>query len=133
MKDFKLDSSEDVIDVRDIIARVEDLRHVRGDDLDAEEALELTESDATELAHLEAVLADLAGNGGDEQFEGDWYPITLIRDSYFTEYAREMLEDCDYISKDFPHWIEIDWTATARNIRMDYTSTEIDGVIYWYR
>jgi len=133
MKDFKLDSSEDVIDVRDIIARVEDLRHVRGDDLDAEEALELTESDATELAHLEAVLADLAGNGGDEQFEGDWYPITLIRDSYFTEYARETLEDCDYISKDFPHWIEIDWTATARNIRMDYTSTEIDGVIYWYR
>jgi hypothetical protein len=133
MKDFKLDSSEDVIDVRDIIARVEDLRHVRGDDLDAEEALELTESDATELAHLEAILADLAGNGGDEQFEGDWYPITLIRDSYFTEYAREMLEDCDYISKDFPHWIEIDWTATARNIRMDYTSTEIDGVIYWYR
>ena len=133
MKDFKLDSSEDVIDVRDIIARVEDLRHVRGDDLDAEEALELTESDATELAHLEAVLADLAGNGGDEQFEGDWYPITLIRDSYFTEYARETLEDCDYISKDFPHWIEIDWTATARNIRMGYTSTEIDGVIYWYR
>jgi len=79
------------------------------------------------------MLDDLKGNGGDEQWRGDWYPVTLIHDSHFTDYAREMLEDCGDIPRDIPHYIEIDWDATARNIRVDYTPTEIDGVTYWYR
>ena len=59
--------------------------------------------------------------------------MTLIRDSYFTEYAEELVTDCGYISKDFPHWIAVDWDATARAVQQYYTSTEIDGVTYWYR
>ena len=26
-----------------------------------------------------------------------------------------------------------DWEATARNVRIDYTSVDIDGRTYWYR
>jgi hypothetical protein len=29
--------------------------------------------------------------------------------------------------------VEIDWDATARNVRDDYTPVEIDGATYWYR
>jgi hypothetical protein len=118
----KLDLTADIIDIRDIIARYEELE-------DATDGL----PDAEERTQLATMLDDLKGNGGDEQWRGDWYPVTLICDSYFTDYAREMLHDCGDIPRDIPHYIEIDWDATARNIRVDYTPTEIDGVTYWYR
>lgn len=124
-----LDLTRDIIDVRDIIARFESLEadsHTWCDDGDDADAW-------AELHALQAILADLMGNGGDEQWRGDWYPCTLIRDSYFTYYAREMLEDCGTIPRDLPSWVEIDWDATAGNVRMDYTPVEIDGSTYWYR
>jgi hypothetical protein len=122
----KLDLTADIIDIRDITARVEELDPEYSD-------IKLTDDEAKELAELQAILDDLKGYGGDEQWRGDWYPVTLICDSYFTDYAREMLHDCGDIPRDIPHYIEIDWDATARNIRVDYTPTEIDGVTYWYR
>jgi hypothetical protein len=122
----QLDLTADIIDLRDIIARVEELDPEYSD-------IKLTDDEVKEFAELQAILDDLKGNGGDEQWRGDWYPVTLICDSYFTDYAREMLHDCGDIPRDIPHYIEIDWDATARNIRVDYTPTEIDGVTYWYR
>ena len=119
--DTTLDLTADVIDVRDIIERVKELE---------EPTIEPVKE---ELAELTAILDDLKGYGGDEQWRGDWYPITLIRYSYFTEYVREMLADCGDIPANLPHYIEIDWGATVRNIRTDYSSTDIDGVTYWYR
>lgn len=86
-----------------------------------------------ELRTLEALLEDLAGYGGDHQWEGVWYPVTLIRDDYFENYAQELCEEIGDMPKGFPSYIEIDWEATARNIRQDYSSTEFDGVTYWYR
>lgn len=132
-------SNEDLIDVRDLMERVDELRSER-EDFEGDGYLAgqpdwdtANPDDAEELAALEAILADLAGNGGDEQWEGDWYPVTLIRDSYFTDYAQELVSDIGDLPANVPSYIEIDWEATARNIRMDYTSTEIDGVTYWYR
>lgn len=114
-----------VLDVRDIIARVEALREYSED---------AGEADADELRELSALLKDLAGNGGDEQWEGDWYPVTLIRDSYFREYAQELAEDIGAINHD-AGWPArcIDWDQAARELRMDYTSCEFGGVTYWYR
>jgi len=117
-----LDLTADIIDVRDIIERYKVLDEM-------EDCL----PDALERCALAAILDDLRGNGGDEKWRGDWYPAYLIRDSHFKEYAIQMLEDCGTIPKDFPSWVEIDWDATARNVRVDYTSTDIDGVTYWYR
>ena len=81
------------------------------------------------MAALQVVLSELKGNGGDEQWRGDWYPVMLIRDSYFDDYAQE-LAVC--LTKRWPYTC-IDWVQAARELQMDYTSTEIDGVTFWYR
>jgi hypothetical protein len=120
-----LDLTADLIDVRDIIERVEKLELEVDSNGEGEHI--------SEWKALTAILYHIKGKGGDEQWRGDWYPVTLIRDSHFTSYAREMLEDCGTIPRDLPTWIEIDWKATARNVKMDYTSVEIDGVTYWTR
>jgi hypothetical protein len=132
----KLDLTADIIDLRDIIARYEELEDDVGGYENPQGDLEKHDADLAkryELASLAAILDELKGNGGDEQWRGDWYPLTLICDSYFTDYARELLEDCGTIPRDMPSWVEIDWDATARNVRMDYTPIDIDGVTYWYR
>lgn len=132
----QITNSDDIIDVRDIIARVEHLEALRtpgpvdlGDDNE-------TDQDAlfAELSGFEKLLGDLVGNGGDEQWHGDWYPLTLIRDSYFKDYAQELAEDIGAINADAT-WPNncIDWEQAARELRVDYTAIEFDGVTYWTR
>lgn len=123
---YELDNTDDVIAVRDMIERFEELDEER-------QACTLHDADAEELHEIERVLDKLKGYGGDEQWRGDWYPVTLIRDSYFVDYVQELLEDCGDIPANLPHYIHIDWEATARDVRVDYSSVEIDGVTYWYR
>ena len=119
-----LDLTADIIDVRDIIARVEELESDIEDMTETEHTGHQPTADALteELTALRALLEELAGSGGDEQWRGDWYPVTLIRDSYFVDYATELCHDIgDIRTQDLPSYIEIDWEATARNIRMDYS------------
>lgn len=61
------------------------------------------------------------------------YGVTLVHEDYFEEYTEELLTDCGYISKDFPSWIEIDWEATANNVKQDYTEVEYQGETYYGR
>lgn len=61
------------------------------------------------------------------------YGVTLIPEDDFTDYVKDLLEDCGYIPKDFPSWIEVDWEATADNVRQDYTETEYNGITYLFR
>lgn len=124
-----LDLTDDIIDVRDIIDRIEELENL----IEGEGCGDTCDDYKSELTALMALMQELEGMGGDEQWQGGWYPLTLIRDSYFTDYARELLEDCGALPRDLPHYIEIDWDATARNIRVDYSSLEINGVTYWTR
>ncbi|MDI3300046.1 MAG: antirestriction protein ArdA [Burkholderia multivorans] len=128
-----IDNQADVIDVRDVIARVEELRSAI--EAYAEKMIDWQENadNTEELEQLESLLSELAGNGGDEKWEGQWYPVTLIRDSHFEDYARELVEEIGDLPKGLPIYIEVDWEATARNVRMDYSSVEFDGVTYWYR
>ena len=79
-----------------------------------------------ELASLNALCHD--GENASEDWE---WGTTLIRGSYFEDYAREMVEDA-YDLK-IPDVVEVNWEATARNVRMDYTPIEFDGVTYWVR
>ena len=90
--------------------------------------------DVQELADLTALLADLAGTGGDEQFEGDWYPVTLIDDLYFKTYAQDLAEEIGAINADAT-WPNncIDWDKAARELRMDYTCVAVAGRDYWTR
>jgi len=115
-----ISNMDDMIDVRDVTAKFEEL--------ESEGATGEPECDL--LAEL---LDDIKGYGGDEHWRGDWYPVTLIRDSYFATAMQELCEDIGALPKDLPCYIVIDWEATARNLRVDYTSVEFDGVTYWYR
>jgi hypothetical protein len=109
---------DDVIDSRDVEERISELEEIENPSSEEYE----------ELQQLKA----LASEG--EQYAPDWtYGATLVRDSYFTDYARELLEDCGDLPRDLPHYIAIDWDATARNIRVDYTPVEFDGITYWVR
>lgn len=128
-----LDLTADMIDVRDIIARVEELENTVPS---AEESEGDDNEEREELATLRGMLDDLKGkgNGWDEQWEGDWYPITLIRNSYFEDYARELAEDIGAINR-LATWPSncIDWEYAAEQLQIDYSTTEIEGTDYWYR
>lgn len=125
MNPTTLDLTADIVDVRDIIARIEELEP----EVDANGEGE----HIAEWKTLTAIMDDLKGGGGDEQWRGDWYPVTLIRDHYFTDYCRELTQDIGDLPKDIPAYLAIDWDATADNLRVDYSSLEIGKFTYWYR
>lgn len=160
-----ISNRNDLLDVRDVIERVEELRQER-DDLkealaDAIEALNdhdetcmsdvaelkadvdtaqadlaewLSSSEAAELGQIESFLDELKGYGGDHQWEGEWYPVTLVRDSYFEDFARSEAEELGFIQRD-NKWPAncIDWEKAARELQQDYSQADFDGVTYWYR
>ena len=69
-----------------------------------------------------------------EILNGEWeYGTTLVDADDFEEFIEQYLEDCGYIPKDFPSWIEIDWEATANNVQQDYSEVEFRGTTYLYR
>lgn len=126
-----ISNSADVIDVRDVIARVEELES----EVEAAEDSDGTDNEEREeLAALTALLDDLEGNGGDENWRGSWYPITLVRDSYFEDFAQEEADSLGLISSEvkWPYTC-IDWEQAARELQQDYSSVEYEGVTYWYR
>lgn len=131
-----ISNTDDIIDVRDIIARVEELEAELEniDDMPEGDMLKNTvQGDVmrAELAQLQGLLEDLKGNGGDEQWRGDWYPVTLIRDSHFEDAMDELLEDCGDLPKNLPCYLSITVDYTA--LQQDYASCEYEGVTYWYR
>lgn len=153
---MSISNTDDVIDSRDVIERIEELEGERQDlqdefetavdnelqntDPEQRETLNTVRNDAykaltdwdeenkAELDALKALVEEAEG------YSEDWrHGATLVRDSYFEDYARELLEDIGDIPRNLPHYIEIDWEATARNIRVDYTEVDFDGVSYWVR
>lgn len=60
------------------------------------------------------------------------YGCTLIEEDDFEDYVRELLVDRGYISKDLPTWMEIDWEATAENVKKDYSELEYKGETYYF-
>lgn len=111
----------------------DELAGARKDLREAEAWADANPEDAEELTTLESLLDDMRGYGGNHQFEGDWYPGSLIRESYFTDYVEEMLKDIGDLPQDLPGYIAIDWDKTAENVKMDYSEVTYDGVEYLYR
>lgn len=122
-----IDNTDDLIDSREVIARIEELTDERDAAIDAGE--DFDEDSAKELAALEALASEAEG------YCSDWkYGETLIRDSYFRDYAMQLAEDIGAM-KDNAQWPHtcIDWDQAARELQMDYTAVEFDGVTYWTR
>jgi hypothetical protein len=105
---------DNVIDSRDVIAAVR--------------AFEIDEVDPEGYASLRA-LNDQGWDTTDE-----WgYGATMVRDTYFVHYAKELAEECGVEPlTTWPHYC-IDWQRAAAELRMDYTPIEFDGVTYWVR
>jgi hypothetical protein len=130
-----LDLTADIIDTRDIIERIEELENLIENEGCEDTCTEYRE----ELTLLSSLMEEMKGNGGDEQWRGDWYPITLIRETYFTDYIQELIHDCYEMPKEMHSgsWpyrhMSIDYEAAADEAKGDYCELEIDGVTYFYR
>ena len=69
-----------------------------------------------------------------KQYASDWSDgATLIHESHFEDYCKEMLEDCGDLPKNLPDYIVIDWSATADRLKVDYSEIEWDGETYLIR
>jgi antirestriction protein len=134
-----ISNTDDRIDSRDVIARIDELESEQSDlmgdwdglsELDMPPGLkEWEEANAHELDTLRELAEEASG------YAPDWqYGETLIRDSDFEEYAQELAEDCGMIpaGATWPCTC-IDWEQAARELRMDYTAVDFDGVTYWVR
>lgn len=78
-------------------------------------------------------LTALAKEG--ENYAPDWqYGETMIRDDYFTEYAEELAEDLGYLNRE-ARWPSnhIDWEAAAEELKEDCTEVQFGSETYWLR
>ncbi len=124
-KTDEITNSLDIIDSRNIIARIEELEGM-------EKALSLEgnpmdEEDAEELTKLKALT--------EEADSSEWEcGVTLISEDYFEEYAQDFAEDIGAIEKG-GQWPtnHIDWERAANQLKGDYSEVDFDGVTYYYR
>lgn len=132
-------NSDDTLNSRDLIEHLENLRDqvesqvpdLALDKIKAEDVSEYEE----ESPDLEEYIAlrDFCAEAKD--YADDWHHgATLIRESYFTRYAKELADDIGAINgnEGWPlNWV--DWAAAARELKQDYTEIEWNGVTYYVR
>jgi len=137
-----ISNKDDVIDSQDVIARIEKLQDEKTDlEQQRDEAVDADKETA------ETALAEWIDDFGDElkallalqgKAEGysDWrHGTTLVRDSHFENYARELAEELHGDKMRSAEWPFdcIDWEKAATELQQDYTSVDFDGVDYWVR
>lgn len=121
----EITNNEDLIDSRDIIARIEYLESEK-EDCEDKNNFEF-EEELTNLINL--------AEEGENYCNGDWqFGSLLVRDSYFEDFAIQEAEDLGLIQNDaqWPYTC-IDWEKAAEELQMDYTAIDFDGVTYWIR
>lgn len=118
-------TSDDIIDSRDIQERIDELADMLADVEDEDRADYADEIE--ELRIWDELKKETEGAGWE-------YGIAFIRDSYFQQYAQDLAEDIGAIDRN-ANWplTHIDWAGAADDLKVDYSSVEIDGVDYWYR
>ena len=132
------DKYADYFDIRTVIERFEELESEREsfteDGISSiYEWADKFPNDAEEYLILLSFLEEVKGRGGDEQWRGDWYPVTFLHADHFFEAMEELVKDIGDMPKEIPSYLVIDWVATAENLRADYSSVDIDGEEFWYR
>lgn len=116
------DSFDNVIDSRDVVYHIDELRTRRdeGNDWDDEQ---------------QDILTSLAVFAEEGKTLVDWeHGAILVRESYFISHAMEMAVDLLAVDLDagWPN-SHIDWESAAEELQMDYTPLDFDGVTYWAR
>lgn len=126
-----MDNTDDVIDSRDVIERAAELaaRWVGSQNHPKDGCEPLSDEEREELDSL----SDLIDAGKD--YAPDWeYGATLIRDSYFKDYAMELAEDIGALNTEAGWPAQyIDWDRASEALQQDCTSIDFDGITYWVR
>lgn len=124
MGNYNFDGTDDVLDSRDVIERIEELRDEIGENAAPDDFV----LEREELATLEAFAAE--GEGFADWNCGE----TFIADHYFQTYAQELAEEIGVVNTD-GRWplCCIDWEQAADDLRQDYTPIELNGTTYWGR
>ena len=114
-------NTADYLDSRDLEERI-----VKLADMPERDSVE-----HTELLELEKLRDQYIDSFGRDSWN---FGAQFIRDSYFEYYARELADDTGAINSDMT-WPNncIDWEQAARELQMDYTEFDYDGVTYWAR
>lgn len=127
-----ISNRDDIIDSRDIVARVEELEGERAaiPEDDAAGADEWDDDNGEELKTLRELVEEINNYAGDNADDG----VTLIRADYFEQYARELADDLGLMKakEEWPYTC-IDWEQAANELLQDYTSVSWGGVDYWLR
>lgn len=144
-----------IIDTRDLIEKRDELKQSILDDFNDKFNTEFDDFDDVILDRLDSEDFEHIDKDAIEDFKIYWeteykeieeinqveeevgsefsYGCTLIEEDDFEDYCEELVIDCGYILKDFPSWIEIDWEATASNMKQDYSELDYQGITYLFR
>ena len=111
--------------IKDVESFEELLEILQDDDFDLEWWKEDNSDDFEHIEEIEEIESKIS-----EFFNGE----TLIPEDDFTEYCRDMVEDC-YDLSTVPEFIKdnIDWDGVASDLSVDYSEIEYQGKIYLYR
>ncbi len=123
-----ISNTDNVIDSRDIITRIEELEETLAGDyvLDGAYSVESTDTIKKELIALKA----LAEQG--EKYAPDWkYGAQLVHEDHFEKAMDEMVADCYTLPEDLPSWMTI--TVDYDALKQDYTELDFDGQTYYIR
>jgi hypothetical protein len=66
----------------------------------------------------------------------DWaYNVSIVRDSFFAEYAENEVEECGLLPSALPEIVarNINWQGVAEDMQEDYLQFEAGGVTWWVR
>ena len=159
----EITNSENTIDSRDIIDRIEYLENERDSlqkDIDtAQENLDDESADAddndperveqykVEFAEAKETMADWQSEYGDELkalteladdasgYSSDWQDgETLVNESYWLEYVEQLAEDIGAIDRNAAWPLNhIDWEAAADELMQDFTEVSFNGTAYYMR
>jgi hypothetical protein len=120
-----ISNTADIIDSRDIIARIDELESYYNAEAFADN---LDEDEREELLVLKS-LAEEAENVCSWE-DGE----TMIHDTYFREYAEQYADDIGAVGTE-NQWplTHIDWEAAADDLQQDFSSVDYDGQTFWVR
>lgn len=145
MSTTPIDNTENIIDSRDVIARIE---HLEGEEADLWEAATADDAPASAMIDYEAwkngdegqELVKLKALSDECEGYGDWgHGEALIHEDHFVKYIEELIDDCYELPKELSSgaWpyrhITIDYEAAAEEAKADYTEVEFDGQTYFLR
>jgi hypothetical protein len=124
----EITSTADVIDSRDVIARIDELQDEFAEFQDDEARQAWCDEFGAELESLKTLAIQCEGYG-------DWqHGEALVNDGYFTRYAEQLAEDvCSVDPNAAWPYNHINWESAAEQLKDDYMSVDFDGTTFWMR